>query len=82
VDGFSRAEIDELSFRLRGPKSGYVYHELAGDCWVVYCQVTVEGGKFVFILNTTDHTAALVLTEMVSKFGAVCRSKTVTGSRD
>lgn len=33
--GFSPAEIDELSSRLRGPKSGYVYHELAGDCGLI-----------------------------------------------
>jgi len=35
MDGFSHAGIDGLSSRLRGPKSGYVYRELGGDCWVI-----------------------------------------------
>lgn len=71
MDGFSSAEIDELSSSLRGPKLGYVYHELAGDCWVINCQVTIEGETFIFLLDTTDHTAALALTEMEWNFGVM-----------
>lgn len=64
-------KFDELSSRLRGPKAGYVFHELAGDCWVIYCQVTIQGEMFIFRLDTADHTAALALTEIESKFGVM-----------
>jgi len=60
MDGFSPAGIDGLSSRLREPKSGYVYHGVGGDWWDIYCQVTIEGERPLFVLDTADHTVALV----------------------
>jgi len=36
------------------------YHGIGGDWWDIYCQVTIEGERPLFVLDTADHTVALV----------------------